>query len=232
MNKKKTQNFIIASTKEWHFRELIDSEVKFDGDWHFIKNDKDLTIDKLKKIMPEIIFFPHWHYHVPKEIVSQFECICFHETEVPYGRGGSPIQNLILEGKENTKITALRMTDQFDAGPIYLQEEFNLNGLAEEIYLRSAKVINKMIQKIIVERPYPRDQIGDIHIFKRRKPSESLIGKDVDDLEKLFDFIRMLDAKDYPKANINFNNFIIEFSRPALRFDCIESSVKITYRKE
>ncbi len=26
----------------------------------------------------------------------KFECVCFHMTDVPYGRGGSPLQNLII----------------------------------------------------------------------------------------------------------------------------------------
>ena len=43
-------------------------------------------------------------------------------TDLPYGRGGSPLQNLILKGKKTTKITAFKMIDKIDAGPIYLKK--------------------------------------------------------------------------------------------------------------
>ena len=52
----------------------------------------------LKKITPRYIFFLHWDWRVPHVIWQQHECVCFHMTDVPYGRGGSPLQNLILEG--------------------------------------------------------------------------------------------------------------------------------------
>ena len=54
-----------------------------------------------------------------KEIIKRFECVCFHMADVPYGRGGSPLQNLIARGHRETKLTALRMVEDFDAGPVY-----------------------------------------------------------------------------------------------------------------
>jgi len=54
-------------------------------------------------------------------------------TYMPYGRGGSPLQNLIVRGYRHTKLTALRMVEEFDAGPVYLKEDLCLEGNAEEI---------------------------------------------------------------------------------------------------
>jgi len=34
-----------------------------------------------------------------KEIFENYEIILFHMTDLPYGRGGSPLQNLIVRGK-------------------------------------------------------------------------------------------------------------------------------------
>lgn len=225
------QIFLLVSSREWHVKAFNEIKNTLPGEWHVITNKDKLSFEFLEKLNPKYIFFPHWSYFVSNKITNKFECICFHETNLPYGRGGSPIQNLIIENHENTKITALKMTEKLDAGPIYLQEDFSLLGLAEEIYIRSTKVIFGMIKKIITENPTPYEQKGDSVYFKRRSPESSLIKEDIQSIDKLFNFIRMLDAEGYPKAKIESNNFIFEFSRPALRINGIEASVKIKLKQ-
>jgi len=47
-------------------------------------------------------------------------------TDVPYGRGGSPLQNLIVRGHTETKLTALRCVRDLDADgypPAFLETE-------------------------------------------------------------------------------------------------------------
>ena len=63
--------------------------------YYFIRKKSDLNMKNLKKINPKYIFFPHWSHKVPQIILDNFECVCFHTAPLPYGRGGSPIQNLI-----------------------------------------------------------------------------------------------------------------------------------------
>ncbi len=188
----------------------------------------ELTLENLERIKPRYIFFPHWSIKVPEEIIELYECVCFHETDLPFGRGGSPIQNLIEMGIETTQITAIRMTKELDAGPVYIKHPLSLNGLAEEIYIRSAKIISSMIQKIVTTEPIPIPQTGNATVFKRRTPTQSFITKEIDTLEQLFDFIRMLDADGYPLAKLRFNSFEIEFKQPAFRVNKIEAIVSIT----
>tara|TARA_Y100000589_G_C27125369_1_gene618284 strand:- start:419 stop:1120 length:702 start_codon:yes stop_codon:yes gene_type:complete len=227
MSFNKNQIYVFASSRKWHLEEFKKRQYSLPGKWVLIKNKEELIFEKLIKLNPRYIFFPHWSDFVDEKITDRFNCICFHETEVPYGRGGSPIQNLIIKGKENTKITALKMTSKIDSGPIYLQKDFSLIGLAEEIYIRSSKVMLGMIKEIIVNDPNPKEQFGESIYFKRRNPEESFIGEDIENIEALFNFIRMLDADGYPRAKLKTKNFTLEFSRPALRTSCIEASVKI-----
>ena len=44
-------------------------------------------------------------------------------TDLPYGRGGSPLQNLILDNKQKTMISAFKMTERMDEGPIYIKKK-------------------------------------------------------------------------------------------------------------
>ncbi len=80
-------------------------------------------------------------------------------TDLPFGRGGSPLQNLIERGIENTKISAIKVDDGIDTGDIYFKESLNLNGTADEIFIRASQIIfNKMIPKIINEKILPKKQ--------------------------------------------------------------------------
>ena len=220
-------SYVVASVKKWHKYEFEKIKKKLSGNWYLLENYADLTLEKLEKINPSYIFFPHWSKKVSHDIFNKFECVCFHETDLPFGRGGSPIQNLIRNGFDKTKITALKMIDDLDAGPIYLKTNLSLEGLAEEIYLRSAKLIFEMIETIVLEEIKPKNQKGEVTRFKRRDPKQSLIPEKIDNLKELFDFIRMLDAEGYPSAKIIYSNFVFEFERPALRTEKIEASVKI-----
>jgi len=185
----------------------------------------------LEGLDPRYIFFPHWSWRVPSDIVSSFECVCFHETDVPFGRGGSPVQNLIAGGFHETRMTALRMTDEIDAGPVYLKRPLSLQGGGEEVFLRSARLAADMMRTIVEKEPAPAVQKGTPSLFERRRPSESVVPPCLD-LEQLFDHIRMLDVEGYPHAFVDVGPWRLELRRPALRTGEILADVRITRRSE
>ena len=226
-NKSVRKNYLVLGCKPWN-RRLFDEVLShFPGNWQYIGSPDDLSIQSVDQLRPRYIFFQHWSWKVPDELVNRFECVCFHMTDVPYGRGGSPLQNLIARGIRETKLTALRMTGEFDAGPVYAKEPLSLEGGAEEIYLRAARLSANMIRNIIRHEPKPLPQRGTPVSFKRRKPEESEVGTPAS-LEEFYDFIRMLDAEGYPRAFLHQSGFRFEFSRPALYDGRIVADVKIT----
>jgi len=150
---------------------------------------------------------------------------------VPYGRGGSPLQNLILRGHRTTKLTALRMVEALDAGPVYAKKDLSLEGNAEQIYIRATYLSAEIIRHIIEKQPQPVPQVGDPVLFRRRKPEESRIPP-CKSLRMLHDFIRMLDAEDYPHAFIEQEGYRYEFRHAALHDGKIVAGVTITPLKE
>lgn len=175
------------------------------------------------------IFFPHWSHRIPAMVYEPFECVIFHMTDLPYGRGGSPLQNLIVRGHEETMITALRCVNALDAGPVYLKRPLSLNGSAEEIFLRADRIIESMIITLIEERPTPIPQTGEPTLFKRRRPEQGN-WSDATDLGTVFDYIRMLDAEGYPPAFIDVGPFRLTFTRAARRTDAVLADVRIVLR--
>lgn len=221
------KSYIVAGTKPWNRRIFQHSILTLPGNWIFIDKPECLTTNLLQGVQPRYIFFLHWSTRVPSSIVANYDCVCFHMTDVPYGRGGSPLQNLIMRGHRSTVLTALRMVEAMDAGPVYCKAPLSLEGNAEEIYIRATELSTKMIAEIIAQEPEPQLQTGDPVIFRRRKPEESVIPQ-LASLDALHDFLRMLDAEGYPRAFLIHNGFRYEFSRAALYDERIVADVTIT----
>lgn len=164
---------------------------------------------------------------VPRSVWGKYECVCFHMTDVPYGRGGSPLQNLILKGHTKTKITALRMVGELDAGPVYMKRNLSLHGRAEDIYQRAGRICVAMIRRMVKLQPKPFPQKGIVVKFGRRKPAESRLPK-MGTLSQWHDWIRMLDAATYPRAFLKHGDFRIEFHSAVIRKNKLKAKVVVT----
>ena len=196
--------------------------------FYLISQKEDFTVERIGSISPVKIFIPHWSYIIPSAIFERYECIVFHMTDLPYGRGGSPLQNLIVRGLTATKLSALRVEVGLDTGPVYLKMDLSLSGTAEEIFVRVNKLVGKMIVEIIQNNLQPVPQEGAPVVFKRRKPEQSDMSG-LEKLEEIFDYIRMLDADGYPHAYIEKGEFRYEFTRASIKADgSIVADVKIT----
>jgi methionyl-tRNA formyltransferase len=215
---------LIANSNSIH--QQIERRCKQEFDSPIIHSKDELTLQYLQSICPDFIFFLHWSYFIPKEIYENFNCVVFHMTDLPYGRGGSPLQNLIVRGHSETMISALKVNEGIDTGPVYLKRKLSLFGTAEEIFLRSGKLMFEMISEILTKNLQPQEQLGEPVEFKRRTPADSNIGA-LTDTETVFNFIRMLDAQGYPKAFLETEYFRFEFSRASLKADGITADVKI-----
>lgn len=219
-------SIIIVSNKEWHRKYIKEIATRTNKDVIYIDNKECITHDYLNKLQPEWVFFPHWSYIIPAEVYENMNCVIFHMTDLPFGRGGSPLQNLIARGIYETKLSALKCTAQLDAGDIYIKRPLSLWGTAEEIYLRAAELTKEMIIQIVKEKPQLHTQQGEPVVFQRRKPSEGDVGE-LESLAEIFDYIRMLDADTYPPAFLDKNNLHIEFTRASLKDGHILADAKI-----
>tara|TARA_B100000212_G_scaffold212637_1_gene160710 strand:+ start:607 stop:1302 length:696 start_codon:yes stop_codon:yes gene_type:complete len=219
--------YLVAAIKPWNISAYNKYVPRLNGQWHLVTEPVLLKSKLLNDLKPRFIFFPHWSWRVSNDVLEQNECVCFHMTDLPYGRGGSPLQNLIVRGKKSTKISALRMVPELDAGPIYMKRDLPLNGSAQEIYTRAADIIFEMIKDIVELTPTPKEQTGPITHFDRRKPKDSELPYQ-GDLDMLYDHIRMLDAETYPPAFIEHGDYLIKFSEVSLENDTLKSRVIIS----
>lgn len=222
---------VIAGSRPW-CRHLAEAVQRTTGiSCSLLQTPEELTCETLVSLSPKYVFFPHWSWIIPRSIWENFECVIFHMTDVPFGRGGSPLQNLIIRGYQETKITALRCSEGIDAGPVYLKRPLSLLGNAEEIYIRANAIIQDMIVEILRTRPEPVPQQGEVTTFKRRKPEESNLDGSTT-LNELFDRIRMMDADGYPPAFWDVGNFRLHVTRASRKTDRILADLCITLKDD
>jgi len=223
------KRYVFASSKPWH-RSLSGELNRFPDDQTGWAHSPE-ELESLINVSPNIryIFFLHWNWLVPESIWSGYECVCFHMTDVPYGRGGSPLQNLIARGHKDTVLTALRMIDEMDAGPVYTKRPLSLDGTAHEIYLRASKLSCEIIDWMVANEPVPVAQSGQPVVFKRRNPTQSRLPV-AGSMQQVYDHVRMLDAPTYPLAFLDHGEFRIEFSEARLGENEVTATVRI-YKK-
>ena len=189
-----------------------------------ITKKEDLTPAAVSEFQPDYIFLPHWSYLLSGEITNNWNCVVFHMTDLPYGRGGSPLQNLIVRGHKDTKISAIQVTPRLDDGPVYMKEALSLEGSAQEIFERCSEIIfTKMIPVFLKQELIPVPQEGEPVVFKRRKPEEGRITEDMP-----------LDAEGYPRAYMDFGPYRLEFEQVQTTSggESLEAKVKIHIREE
>ena len=194
----------------------------FPGRWLLVTDPASLDAGLIRSLKPRFVFFPHWSWKVPNDVLASAECVCFHMTDVPYGRGGSPLQNLILRGHAETMLTALRMESELDAGPVYMKRTLSVEGAAHEIFERCASMVFDMMKEIAIARPQPVPQSGTPVFFARRRPEESRLPR-TGALRAVYDLVRMVDAEGYPSAFLEYGDFRLEFRNARLRGDRVEA---------
>ena len=104
-----------------------------------------------------------------------------------------------------------------------------LDGTAREILDRASTVIQQMIIKIVKGPVEFKDQLGDVVSFKRRVSDDGDLSH-LETTNQIYDFIRMLDADNYPSAFIEIENFRLEFTSAKNDDGDVEAVVKFLRR--
>ena len=134
------KTIVISTHGPWHKERFKRWSPRAGCEKVLIETREQLTRERLQALAPFYVFFPHWSWIIPREIHEAFPCVMFHPGDVPFGRGGSPVQNLIVRGIYQTQLSAFKIIEELDAGPVYLKRPLDLSsGSAEEIFGKPLK---------------------------------------------------------------------------------------------
>ena len=124
-----------------------------------------------------------------------------HESDLPKGKGWSPLTWQILEGKDKIPVTLFKAVDDIDSGDIYKKEIMSFRGdeLIDELRVVQARHTRKLMFDFIKNFKNVKflKQTGKSTYYPRRKPEDSRldIHKSIKDQFNLF---RVADNTRYP----------------------------------
>lgn len=124
-----------------------------------------------------------------------------HESDLPLGRGFSPVQWQILEGKTKISICLIEASEPVDSGDVVFKSSFTLGGheLYDEIRLKQAAGTFKAISDFLGAYPdFTRTkQAGKGSLYPRRRPKDGEL--DVDkSVRDQFNLLRIGNNEDWP----------------------------------
>ena len=96
---------------------------------HRIKKDEEL-IERLRGIAPDMIVVAAFGQILPKSVldIPRLGCINVHGSLLPELRGASPMQAAILQGKEESGVTIMRMEEGLDTGDMISRVSCDIRG--------------------------------------------------------------------------------------------------------
>lgn len=139
---------------------------------------------------------------VPAEQRARFGLnLVVHASDLPKGRGWSPLTWQILEGKDRVVVTLFEAVEELDAGQIYLQHELSFEGheLVDELREQLDAATRALVLRFVQSWPdvTPREQRGEPSFYPRRRPADSRL--DIDrPLRESFALLRVVDNDRYP----------------------------------
>jgi methionyl-tRNA formyltransferase len=127
--------------------------------------------------------------------------IVIHASDLPKGKGFSPLQWQILEGKNEIILTLFEVVAKVDSGPYYIKDKIVLQGneLLPEIRGILAEKIIEMCLKFVdnIDEMLPVQQVGNESFYKRRTLEDDKI--DINEpLIKQFNHFRICDNEKFP----------------------------------
>lgn len=123
-------------------------------------------LDALRSWNPQIIVVVAFGRILPTSILdlAPFGCLNVHYSILPKYRGAAPVTWTILNGEKKAGVTTMQLVEQLDAGPIYLQEEIQLDehettsSLEAKLAPLGGRLLLKTIRGIKSDSLQPHDQ--------------------------------------------------------------------------
>ena len=154
----------------------------------------------------DIVLLVGWSWMIAPAITHNYLCLGVHPSDLPNYMGGSPIQNQIIGGVVETKISLFTISEKIDAGEIWMKTVLSLEGdnlveIFKNIITSSVNLLNNFFELFPDITPVHQDLSQGKYYRRRRKEESRLLPSDFDQksLLELYNVIRCL-TDPYPNA--------------------------------
>lgn len=139
-----------------------------------------------------------------KEIRDLFDhTLVVHASDLPSGKGWSPLTWQILEGKNGISVSLFEAADSIDSGSIYAQRQIDfegyelIDGLREKLADATYELCSWLVSEYPMSTSQPRTQKGIESFYPRRGPADSRLDVNKTVAEQ-FNLLRVVDNQAYP----------------------------------
>lgn len=172
-------------------------------------------IDRLHRRDHNVIWAYNWDEVPGGDILVMLSCerilsrrqlarhksnVVVHPSNLPFGRGWSPLAWQVLEEKTSIPICLFEAVTKVDTGPVYLRDVIRTEGneLNEELKQKQGEKTVEMVIKYVDNYPMKGEQQeGSGTYYPRRTPADSELEMDRT-LGELFNQLRVVDNDRYP----------------------------------
>ena len=170
---------------------------------------KEYDEQKIRDYNPTYILFYGWSDIIDKKIINDFDCIMLHPSPLPKYRGGSPIQNQIINGEKDSAVTLFMMDEGIDTGDVIAQSYLSLDGSLNDIFKRIENIGLKLTKQIFTNgfQRVKQDNSKSTYCKRRTPEMSEVTSEELSNMsgEYLYNKIRMLQDP-YPNAFIRTND--------------------------
>lgn len=176
------------------------------------------SVDEI--LFGDLVFYLGCGQIVPSEILKRNKHnIVVHESDLPKGKGWSPLTWQILEGENEIPICLFEAAESVDSGKIYIRETMKFEGmeLLDEIRKTQAETSIRMCLQFVREYPLIVEKVveqnGESTFYKRRTPKDSMLDLDKT-IREQFNLLRVVDNERYPAFfEINGQKYILKIEK-------------------
>lgn len=224
-------SILILSNKQWGYRVYKKLKKNYPNLNFIFCNDSKKLQKKINKDKPLKVFVLHWGKLISENLLNKSTFIGFHSSDLPKFRGGSPIQNQIIRGYEQTVLTCFFLNNKLDSGEYIEKKKLNLKGNLGDIFKDLENITFEMISKLVFRKKINvklfNEKKNKGSIYSRLNKSDLNLNK-YDDIRKVYDAIRMVDHPEYDKAYIKLKkNIILKFSKAKLTNNELICKIKL-----
>lgn len=178
------------------YAEKLCTQIKQGGDTGTLYTDQKAIKEG------DVAFYLSCMNITPPETMAKHQInLVVHESDLPKGKGFSPVTWQILEGLDDLPICLIEMAEGVDAGPIVYKDIIKLKGteLCDEIKHMQGQATIDLCMKYLSAETQPEGiaQSGEESFYDRRRPKDSEL-----DLNKTLgeqiNLLRVCDNENYP----------------------------------
>ncbi len=204
----------MSPVPDWWCKPRIVSVVIDNGEWMLphcerlaqlaAQDGDDAVLCRSYEAVPSgaVAFYLSCHRVTPPEVLARNRRnLVVHASDLPQGRGWSPLTWQILQGRAGIPVCLLEAVAEVDAGPVIYKEHLAFGGheVIDEMRAALAELSIALCRRFLAEPVPPggTSQTGAPTYWPRRRPEDSALDPHKT-LAEQFDLLRVVDNERYP----------------------------------